>query len=188
MDIHYRLGHHEWDNPTFDYFEARFRHLFGDDNTSLPWLVQFVRDETLPIKQRLGAVGGIGVLARHSEDARRRLVEFSANDDFNFRFSACIIRACWLGEQSALDELIAWMKRESARKPPNPQFNVNAPGHYGNPIFVLRRFTFPALFSLEDERDWGELRPPVSYWIEFYGKNKHRLRYVPAEQRYKLAG
>ena len=186
MAIHYRLGHHEWDKTTFDHFEARFRHLFGSGNTSLPWLVQLARDKTLPVKQRLGAVGGIGVLARHSEDARRRLVEFSANDDFNFRFSACIIRACWLGEQQALDELMAWMKREAVRKPPHPQFNVNAPGHYGNPIFVLRRFTFPALFSVEDERDYGELRPPVSYWIEFYENNKHRLRYVLSEQRYKL--
>jgi len=187
MAIHYRLGQHEWDDTTFDYFEARFRHLFGNGNASLPWLVQLARDEKLPIKQRLGAVGGMGLLARHSEDARRRLVEFSRRDDINFRFSVCIIRACWLGEQLALDELFAWMKRESARQPPNPQFNVNAPGHYGNPIFVLRRFTFPALFSLEQEKDWGELRPPISYWVEFYEKNKTRLRYVPAMRRYKLA-
>ena len=78
------------------------------------------------------------------------------------------------------------MKRESVRKPPNPQFNVNAPGHYGNPIFVLRRFTFPALFGLETKKNWGELRPPISYWIKFYEMNKHRLRYVATERRYQL--
>ncbi len=186
MDVHYRLGHHEWDDTTFNYFENRFRYLFGSGETSLPWLVQLAREKALPIKQRLGALGGLGVLARHSQVARRHLAEFSASDDFNLRFSACIIRACWLGEQPALDELIGWMKRESVRKPPNTEFNVNAPGHYGNPIFVLRRFTFPALFGLESEKNWGELRPPISYWIKFYEMNKHRLRYVATERRYQL--
>ncbi|MEE3286446.1 MAG: hypothetical protein VX311_17835, partial [Planctomycetota bacterium] len=74
-----------------------------------------------------------------------------------------------------------------ARKPPNPQFNVNAPGHYGNPIFVLRRFTFPALFSLGKEHEYSESRPTIDEWIEFYEKNKSRLQYHGAEQRYRLA-
>ena len=186
MAIHYRLGHHEWDHTTYSYFEDRFRHLFGDGNESLPWLIQLARDANGPIKHRLGALGGLGVLARRSKDAHQQLVEFSASDNFNIRFSANIIRACWLGEQQALDDLIAWMKRESTRKPPNPQFNVDAPGHYGNPIFVLRRFTFPALFSLEKETDFSESRPTIREWIDFYEKNKVRLRYVAAEQRYTL--
>ena len=185
MDVHYRLGRHEWDKTTFDHFKARFRHLFGAGNTSLPWLVQLAKDNTLPTKHRLGALGGLGIMAIQSKPARDQLVAFSKSDDFNFRFSACIIRACWLGEKAALDELIAWMKREAGRKPPNPQFNVNAPGHYGNPIFVLRRFTFPALFSLEGQGFFEE-RPPISFWIKFYEKNHSRLQYVPAEQRYKL--
>ena len=132
------------------------------------------------------AAGGLGVLARRSQLARDHLVKFSASDDFNIRFSANIIRACWLGERQALDDLFDWMKRESTRKPPNPQFRVNAPGHYGNPIFVLRRFTFPALFSLEKEHDYSESRPTIGEWIEFYEKNKTHLQYHGAEQRYRL--
>ena len=152
----------------------------------MPLLVQLVDDESLPVKQRLGALGSIGVLARRSRGARQQLVKFSDSSDFNLRFSACIIRACWFGESQALGELIAWMKRESGRKPPNPQFRVDTPGHYGNPIFVLRRFTFPALFSLDRKIDDSGKMLTIGEWIAFYEKNKHRLRYVPGEQRYKL--
>ncbi len=186
MSIHYRLGRHEWDQTTYRYFEDRFRHLFGNGDGSLPLLVQLASDQALPVKHRLGALGGLGVLARRSQVARDHLVKFSASDDFNIRFSADIIRSCWLGEREALDDLFDWMKRESTRKPPNPQFNVNAPGHYGNPIFVLRRFTFPALFSLGKEHEYSESRPTIGEWIEFYEKNKSRLQYHAAEQRYRL--
>ena len=186
MDIHYRLGRHEWDRATQGFFEERVRHVFGAGEASLPFLVQLVEDESLPVKQRLGALGSIGVLARRSRGARQQLVKFSDSSDFNLRFSACIIRACWFGESQALGELIAWMKRESGRKPPNPQFRVDTPGHYGNPIFVLRRFTFPALFSLDRKIDDSGKMLTIGEWIAFYEKNKHRLRYVPGEQRYKL--
>jgi len=187
MSIHYRLGRHEWDRTVYSHFEDRFRHLFGNGEASLPLLVKLAGDKTLPVKHRLGALGGLGVLAERSQVARNHLVQFSTSDDFNIRFSADIIRSCWLGEVEALDELFAWMKRESTRQPPNPQFNVNAPGHYGNPIFVLRRFTFPALFSLEKNPDYSESRLPIAAWIEFFEKNRPRLQYVSAEQRYRLA-
>jgi hypothetical protein len=186
MSIHYRLGHHESDKANFHFFEHRFRHLFGAGDAQTKHLAALARDEQTPIKQRLGAIGGLGILAQDFDVARQQLVEFSNSDDFNILFSACVIRACWLGDQEALDQLFAWMKREAKRQPANPQFLVDAPGHYGNPMFVLRRFTFPTLFGLDSEQHW-ESKPTIEFWVDFYEKNKHRLRYVREEQRYILA-
>ena len=185
MDVHYRLGRHEWDKTTFPYFEARFRRYFGAGDRSLPLLVAMIRDTARPIKHRLGSLGGLGILAEHSAKARQQLVEFSNQKEFNIVFSSCIIRSCWLGDQKGLDALFGWMKREMVRQPPNPQFRVNTPGHYGNPIYVLRKFSLPALFSLKSPEERKDMLS-IPAWVAFYQKNKHRLRYVRSAKRYAL--
>jgi len=185
--VHYRLGHHEWDAATYRYFEQRFRHLFGSGDVSLPLLVQLADDESLPVKQRLGALGGVGILAGDSEAAGRQLVRVSESDDFNMRYSASIIRACWVGDRGALDSLFAWMKQEAQRNPPHSQFDVNAPGHYGNPVYVLRRFAFPALFGVEDaEQLWEAKQPTIEDWITYYETNRQRLLYDKELQLYRV--
>jgi len=185
MSIHYRLGHHAWDDENYGFFKHRFRHLFGEGDSQLNHLLALMKDDKLPIKQRLGALGGVGVLAHDSPAARQELVKLSQNEDFNFVFSSCIIRACWLGQQSGLDDLMTWMKREATREPPNPQFMVEATGHYGNPMFVLRRFTFPYLFGLNPNENW-EKKPTIAYWIEFYEANREHLKFVPAQRWYEV--
>ena len=183
--IHYRLGRHVWDDENYGFFERRFRHLFGDGDVQLDHLRQLAGDDSLPIKQRLGAVGGMGVLAHQSPAARQALVKLSQGANINFVFSACIIRACWLGEQAGLDDLMDWMKRELELDPPSPQFKLDDPRSYGNPIYVLHRFTFPYLFGLDDREDW-EKKPTITYWIEFYAANRERLKFVPELRRYEV--
>ena len=186
MSIHYRLGHHAWDDANYEYFQRRFRRFFGDSEGQLDHLVALSQNTELPIKERLGALGGVGVLAHQSQAALAQLERRAESDDFNFVFSSCIIRACWLGKQEGLDDLVTWMKREAVREPPNPQFVVDAPGHHGNPIFVLRRFTFPYLFGLDPDETWKK-NPSIAYWIEFYEAKRERLKFDPAKRRYTLA-
>ena len=186
MSIHYRLGHHTWGDKDHEFFKLRFHHFFGDGGDQEAHLFTLVEDESLPMKHRLGALGGLGLLAENSHTARQQLADLAGSDDLSLVFSSCIIRACWLGNQAGLDDLFAWISRAVDHDPPHPQFDPDAPGHYGNPIFVLRRFTFAHLFSLDAAKIWAT-KPTIGYWIDFYAKNRHRLKYDASQRRYQIS-